>query len=116
MIAVAVAALLPGWIVWRIRYPGRPFDPVAWQDPVRVQQGVRLGMAERIVAWGTLGGKTRQHVIKLLGKRSDEGYFREWDLVYWLGPERGFISIDSERLVVRLGRDDRVSECRIVRD
>jgi hypothetical protein len=116
MIAGAGAALLPGWVVWRIRYPGRPFDPVAWQDPVRVEQGVRLAMADRLVAWGTLRGKTRPQVVKLLGKPSDEGYFRSWDLVYWLGPERGFLSIDSEWLVLRLGRDDRITEYRIVRD
>jgi hypothetical protein len=59
---------------------------------------------------------TRQHVIEPLGKPSDEGYFREFDLVYWLGPERGLISIDSEWLALRLGEDDRIIECRIVLD
>jgi hypothetical protein len=68
------------------------------------------------VARGTLQGKTRRQVIELLGKPSDDGYFRDWHLVYWIGPERGFMSIDSEWLVLRLGRDDRVVECRIVRD
>ena len=111
-----MVALRLGFIVWRIRYPGQPFDPVAWHDPIRVKQGVRLGTADRLVGSGTSRGETRQDVIKLLGDPSDEGYFREWDLVYWLGPERGFISIDSEWLVVRLGRDGRVIECRIVRD
>jgi hypothetical protein len=52
----------------------------------------------------------------LLGEPSDEGYFREWDFVYWLGPERSYMGIDSEWLVVRLGRDGRVTEYRIVRD
>ena len=28
-------------------------------------------------------------------------YFREYDYAYWLGPERGLFSIDSEWLVVR---------------
>ena len=73
-------------------------------------------MADRLVAWRTLLGKTRQQALDLLGKPSDEGYFRDWDLVYWLGPERGFISIDSEWLVVRLGKDDRVIDCRTVTD
>jgi hypothetical protein len=73
-------------------------------------------MADRLVSCGTLRGKTRQQVIELLGDPSDEGYFRQFDLVYWLGPERGFMSIDSEWLVLRLGRDERVVECRIVRD
>jgi hypothetical protein len=73
-------------------------------------------MADWLVGSGTLRGKTRQDVITLLGEPSDEGYFRKWDLVYWLGPERGYFSIDSEWLVLRLGRDDRVIECRIDRD
>jgi hypothetical protein len=115
-LAITIAALLLGWTVWLIRNPGTPFDPVGWQDPARVKQGVRLKMADRLVAWRTLQGKTRQQVVDLLGKPSDEGYFRHWDLVYWLGPERGFISIDSEWLVARLGNDDRVIDCRIVTD
>lgn len=50
------------------------------------------------------------------GSRPGSGYYREWDLVYWLGPERGFYSIDSEWLVVRLGPEGRVSDCQLVRD
>ncbi len=98
------------------RYLGQPFDPVAWQDPSQLEQGVRLAMADRFIAQDTLIGKTRAEVIRLLGKPSDEGYFRSWDLVYWLGPERGYMSIDSEWLVLRIGSDDKVVECRIVRD
>jgi len=81
MVAVAVVALLLGWVVWSRRPLGVPLDPVAWRDPVRVRQGVRLEMADRIVGWGTLRGKTRQQVVELLGEPSDEGYFREWDHV-----------------------------------
>lgn len=114
-IAVALLLLVFGGVLWHFGR-GRGFDPVAWQDPVRVKQGVRLEMADRLVARGTLRGRTRQQVIQMLGKPSDEGYFRDWPLVYWIGPERGFMSIDSEWLVLRLGPDDRVIECRIVRD
>ena len=116
MIAVGLMAFCFVGRACYFRYAGRPFDPAAWQDPVRVKQGVRLAMADRLIGRGALVGKTRAEAIALLGKPSDEGYFREWDLVYWLGPERGFISIDSEWLVLRIGRDDKVIECRIVRD
>ena len=116
--SLAIALQPSSWAetVWLIRNPGTPFDSVAWQAHAQVQQGVRLKMADRLVAWRTLQGKTRQQVVDLLGKPSDEGYFRNWDLVYWLGNEGGFISIDSEWLVVRLGKDDRVADCRIVKD
>jgi hypothetical protein len=115
LVAILVALSL-GWFVWRLRNPGRAFDPVAWHDAVQVRQGARLEMADRLVSQGTLRGKTRSEVVKLLGVPSDEGYFRQWDLVYWLGPERDYFSIDSEWLVLRLGRDGRVTEYRIVRD
>jgi hypothetical protein len=116
IIVAALVTLSLGWFGWRLRNAEQAFDPIEWQDPLKVKQGARLGMADHLLAQGTLRGKARSEVVKLLGEPSDEGYFRDWDLVYWLGPERGFMSIDSEWLVVRLGRDGRVAEYRIVRD
>ncbi len=115
-IAIGLLALCLVGRAFYSRETARPFDPAAWQDPVRMEQGVRLAMADRLVVRRTLIGKTRTEVVTLLGKPSDEGYFRDWDLVYWLGPERGYMSIDSEWLVVRIGPEDKAVECRIVRD
>jgi hypothetical protein len=36
--------------------------------------------------------------------------------VYWLGPERGLVSVDSEWLVVRLRPDGRVGVAQVVTD
>lgn len=52
----------------------------------------------------------------MLGPPSDVGYFRTYDLVYWLGLERGFMRIDSEWLVVRLDATGTATEARIVND
>jgi hypothetical protein len=52
----------------------------------------------------------------MLGEPPPTSYFRQWDMVYWLGMERGFVSIDSEWLVIRLDQDGRVAESRIVTD
>jgi hypothetical protein len=92
------------------------FDWDAWRDESQVKQGVRLAMADQLIAHGTLLGKTRAEVVRLLGEPPPTGYFANWDLVYWLGPERGYISIDSEWLVLRLSGDGRVVDNRIVRD
>jgi hypothetical protein len=108
---VAVAAVT--WALWP---SGRPFDPVTWNDKTQVEAGIRLAMADRIVSRRMLSGKTRPEVIAMLGEPPKTDYFSDWDLVYWLGPERGFISIDSEWLVVRFDSNNRVSEYRIVRD
>ena len=58
----------------------------------------------------------RAEIESLLGPADETSYFRRWDFVYWLGPERGFIRIDSEWLVLRFDAEDRVSEFRLVRD
>lgn len=112
VLAVLVGALIVRWI-W---FPGQAFDPIAWQDEALVQQGARLAMADRLVARRSLTGKSRDEVVKLLGEPPPTEYFADWDLVYWLGRERGFMSIDSEWLVIKFGPDGRVADYRIVRD
>ena len=61
-------------------------------------------------------GKSRGEVVALIGEPDNTSYFREYDMVYRLGMERGFISIDSEWLVLRLDTNQVVTEFRIVRD
>jgi hypothetical protein len=61
-------------------------------------------------------GLTRDSLLRVLGPADSTDYFREYDFVYWLGPERGWMSIDSEWLVVRLDPAGNVSEVRIVTD
>lgn len=102
----AILAHCLGCVVWVYRYPGRAFDPIAWSDAKRVKRGVRLGMADRMVARDTLVGKSYEEVLQLLGKPDYVAAANE--LTYYLGPERGFISIDSEWLNLKLGPDGRV--------
>ncbi len=97
-------------------FPGRAFYAVLWRDKARIEEGVRLGMADRLLARGTLIGLTRAEVVAMLGEPPSTGYFSDWDLVYRLGMERSLISIDSEWLVARLGPDGRVAQARIVTD
>lgn len=117
MVVVAVAgAIEVGVAVSWFWFPGRALDPVAWQDEAQIWQGVRLKMADRMVARSTLVGKSRAEVVALLGEPTPTAKFADWDLVYWLGPERGWFGIDSEWLVLRLGPDGRVADNRIVHD
>jgi hypothetical protein len=96
----------------------RRFDAVAWQrnEARNSSWPARLRMVDDLLKRRALDGLTPEGVVRLLGPRDDTDYFREWDMVYYLGPERGLISIDSEWLVVRFGPDGRVSDYRIVRD
>ena len=100
--------------IWAV--PAPAFDSVAWKDEIKTEQGCRLEMADWLIDKRFLDGKTRLEVITMLGEPPHTGYFKDWDLVYWLGRERGFISIDSEWLVVRLDPKGWVREYRIVRD
>src|SRR5260221_473132 len=106
ILAVAVAAL----VAWRAWFPGRQFDAAAWQADAKVGSGIRQAMADRLLTHRVLIGMTRAEVVDLLGEPPPTEYFSQWDLVYWLGPERGFMSIDSEWLVLRVGASGRVDE------
>ena len=76
------------------------FDAAAWKlgaDPLYGSEAPRLRLADGLV-------RSRS----LLGKSASE-------LEAMLGPERSFVSIDSEWLVIKLA-DGRVSDVRIVTD
>lgn len=73
-------------------------------------------MIEWLVRSGQLDALTRAQVVELLGPPDGGTYFRDWDFVYRLGPERGLVGFDSEWLVLRIGSDGRVAEYRVVRD
>ena len=92
------------------------FDARAWRDPEQVEQGVRLRMVDDLLGRNLLTGRTRDEIAELLGEPAPSGGFVEWGQVYWLGPERGFISIDSEWLVLRYHADRVLSEASLTRD
>jgi hypothetical protein len=109
--AVALSAR-GSWFVFR---PGRHFDPSLWGNS-HTPASVRLRMADDLVDNKKLIGLMRQEVVARLGEPPKTEYFKEFDLVYYLGPERGFMSIDSEWLVMKLGPDGRVVRATIARD
>jgi hypothetical protein len=95
------------------------FDSVKWK--ARSLDGdtmwpTRLRMADDLLRIGTLRGAPREEVERLLGPPDQTSYFKNWSMVYWLGPERGFIRIDSEWLALRLNQQGVVAEVEIVRD
>jgi len=112
--ALTAVALSAGgsWFVFR---PGRHFDRSLWGNS-HTPASVRLRMADDLVDNKKLIGLMRQEVVARLGEPPKTEYFKEFDLVYYLGPERGFMSIDSEWLVMKLGPDGRVVRATIARD
>jgi hypothetical protein len=116
IVLVALAALAALLSIWLTKLPGRAFESAAWQADAEVGSGARQAMADRLLAQNTLIGLTRPEVVGMLGESPKTEYFRDWDLVYWLGPERGYMGIDSEWLVVRFARDGRASDSQLVTD
>ena len=114
LLVVGVLALLAaaGWYLLR---PGRHFDTSVWKNST-TSSSIRLRMADDLINERKLNGLTRKEVVTLLGEPTKTGYFKEYDLVYHLGPERGFISIDSEWLVLKLGADGRIERAAIAHD
>ena len=96
----------------------RQFDATVWRDSVQAYgNGAPRGcMVDDLLAHHDLIGHGRAEVVSLLGEPRPTNYFQEYDLVYWLGPERSVLSLDSEWLVVRLDSAGRVTERRIVTD
>lgn len=96
---------------WRNRMP---FESAKWK--AGNENDIRIRMVDSLLRKYELNGKTRAEILALLGEPDNTGYFQDYDLVYRLRAERGFISIDSEWLVFPLDTNDMVKECRIARD
>ncbi|MCI5115619.1 MAG: hypothetical protein D3919_06325 [Candidatus Electrothrix sp. AW5] len=94
------------------------FDQNIWLNSNVINQKPypRLKMADDLINHEKLIGLNKSEVIHLLGDPGDHGYFRNYDLVYWLGPERTFMSIDSEWLAIRFGQNEIFQSAEIVRD
>ena len=90
----------------------------AWNDawPRHRTLNVRHRMADGLAGSDEQIGKSQAQVVALLGEPPQSDKFREFDLVYALGAERGFIGIDSEWLAIDLDARGRVSVAEIVRD
>lgn len=111
--AVCIFIVLPMWNERPLR-----FEPGLWKSAPRLDspESVRLRMVDSLLSSSLLSGRTRSEVESLIGPPDTTTYFREFDMVYQLGPERSFFSIDSEWLVIRLDASGRVSTAQLVTD
>jgi hypothetical protein len=118
-LAIVVGSLLQvGLVLLHISAtPRAAFDSAVWKDGARTLQGDRFDMADWLIKKRALDNKTRVEVVAMLDEPPRMDYFKDWDLVYWLGREReAFIGIDSEWLVVRFDTKGRVRDYKIIRD
>ncbi len=112
-VAVLLLMLLGGTLYARHAVKYR-FDSAIWKA-TQGSDPARLFMVDDLLRRHSLVGMSRAEVDELLGRPPATDYFRDFEYVYWLGPERGFISIDSEWLGLRF-EQERVAEARVLSD
>jgi hypothetical protein len=95
-----------------------PFEQAVWKaNPDSSEMDpVRLRMVDDLLAHHNFVGMSRAEIDDLLGSPAPTDKFRDWDLVYWLGPEPGSFRIDSEWLVFKFDKENKVSAYRLVSD
>lgn len=96
----------------------RPFDSPVWKESLLKSSTdpVRLRMIDDLLKKKTLVNMSRSDIVLLLGTPPKTDYFREYQFVYLLGPERSIFGLDSEWLAIRFDSEDRVSAARVVSD
>ena len=75
-----------------------------WMDTTKAlgKLAIRGCMIDDLLTQHELRGMSRSAVVALIGEPAPTDQFTDYDMVYWLGPERGLIGTDSEWLVIRL--------------
>ena len=117
LLTAAIFALsVPAFFVVKKLTRDKSFSSERWQNPTVYRTNGRLDMADDLIARHLLTGKTKLEVLAMLGPEETERPFRDEHLVYYLGPELGFFSIDSEWLAIRFDSTDVVMSYRLLRD
>ena len=97
------------------------FDAEVWRQSAD-DSGMwppRLCMADHLIRSGKLDGLTEAEVLALLGEPAKKGFpgaASQCDIHYYIGPERGFIRIDSEWLFIAFGNDGKENRYWLYRD
>lgn len=89
------------------------FDYTRWIEKL----DKRVWMIDDLLDKYDMVNMHKDKIVELLGEPTVTEYFKENDnIVYWLGPERGLVRIDSEWLVIWFDDKDYVKEIKIMRD
>ena len=115
IVLLAIGALLLSAFLLYQHAHYRHFNAAQWKNSA-APSSIRLAMADDLVATQRLKKLSRASVVELMGEPLKTPYFKEFDMVYWLGPERAFMSIDSEWLVIKLDSSAHVEAAKVVRD
>ena len=105
--------------LWHSQTAPTPFDRTNWLQGALAKSSSdapRLRMADGLVGSKVLLGMSHAEIEAMLGPPTETNTFRAYGLVYWLGPERGLMSIDNEWLAFRFDKDNKSIEAEVLRD
>jgi hypothetical protein len=91
------------------------FNAEVWRTVGTLSDPMRIRMVDDLIDSGLLLGKTDAEIGQLLGSVSGRQLGHSCDRLYWLDPERGMFSIDSEWLCLNFDHG-RLVDQRIIRD
>lgn len=124
--SVATFVLLFAMIVFRPTLDNfwhrQAFNAEEWKDSKKSGHTMwppRLCMIDSLMDSRQLNGMASNQVIDLLGPPADKSFpygASQCDVHYYLGPERGFMRIDSEWLFIKFGEDGKVKRTWLYKD
>jgi len=87
-----------------------------WMDTTmaRGKLAIRGCMVDDFLDTHELRGMTRTQVVALIGEPDRQSDVPGYDLVYWLGPQRGLIGTDSEYLVMKVDTSNRIATVELI--
>lgn len=117
-ILIYVAAILHVGSLYELDFEPIPFDSASWiaSQPEFSLDSLRLRMIDDLLATHNLVGMHRDEIVALIGEPDDTEYFREYEMVYYLGQERHPLGIDSEWLAIDLDTSSTSTFAGILRD
>lgn len=85
----------------------------AWNNGISEREKMLKDLVENV-----LPGKSKDEIEQLLGESLDTPYFRsiDKDMIYYLGPQRDSLGVDSEWLLIWLDEEGYFTKYRIVND
>lgn len=118
LFAILMWVLIEPDIINSIKY--RKFDSQVWKqsDNDHMEGTPRIYMADDLIRDKTLEGLTEEEVVEMLGEpyprdpidgSTFPGGAYDSDIHYYLGPQRGFMALDSEWLMIAFGEDGKVN-------
>jgi hypothetical protein len=115
LVAVTLASI--AFAIWLIFSCPLPFVASLWHVSLDgTTFNSRYRVADGLELTGRLSGMSKSDVLSLLGPPPPTDKFGNHGLVYVLGPERSWISLDYEWLLVDFDSTGRVSTVTVVSD